>query len=50
METPEYTNMQVILTEWNRENPNHKINKEYYINKFNLLNKLIFSHEIHRKT
>lgn len=40
IETPEYTNMQVILTEWNRENPNYKINKEYYINKFNLLNNI----------
>ena len=40
IETPEYTNMEVLLTEWNRENPNHKINKEFYINKFNLLKQL----------
>lgn len=39
IETPEYTNIQVVLTEWNRENPNHKIDKQFYINKFNLLAK-----------
>ena len=30
-------NIEVILTEWNRQNPNHKINKKYYIDLYDKL-------------
>ena len=30
-------NIEVILTEWNRQNPNHKIDKKHYINLYNKL-------------
>lgn len=30
-------NIEVILTEWNMQNPNHKINKKHYIDLYNKL-------------
>ena len=30
-------NIEVILTEWNRQNPNHKIDKKHYIDLYNKL-------------
>lgn len=36
-EQPKYSNLEVILTEWNRQNPNYKINKQYYIDLYNKL-------------
>ena len=37
IEEPEKTNIDVILTEWNRQNPNHKIDKKKYIDLYNKL-------------
>jgi len=36
-EQPEYTNLEVILSVWNMNNPNHKINKQYYIDLYDKL-------------
>ena len=36
-EEPDRLNIEVILTEWNRQNPNHKINKQYYLDLYNKL-------------
>ena len=36
-EQPEYTNLEVILSVWNMNNPNHKIDKKYYIDLYNKL-------------
>lgn len=37
VEEPEKTNIDVILTEWNRQNPSHKIDKKKYIDLYNKL-------------
>ena len=36
-EEPDRLNIEVILIEWNRQNPNHKIDKQYYLDLYNKL-------------